>query len=208
MRVPFGKLGTLFRGVVSPPGVTGILLCLFVVLPVRIGQADPAVFVPTATAPDVPARTAPPAVGAGHLPPSWDLDGTYLWLGPVGAAGHLAGQWDSAFGVDASVVRVREHERLGAIGGSFGAARWTSHDGGRLWLDLLVGTPIAGHMVGVSAGPLVELNATHHAQVGGAVGVWGFAWITPYAKVGTAGDLGAFVELGIHVALPVIRARH
>jgi hypothetical protein len=174
----------------------------------RTGQADPAAFVPTTTTPDVPARTTPPAVSDHPLPPSWDLDGTYLWLGPVGAAGRLDGRWDSAFGGDATVVRVREHARLGVIGGSFGATRWTSRDGGQLWLDALLGTPLAGGMIGVSAGPIVELDTTHHTQVGGSIGVWGFAWITPFAKVGAVGDLGTFVELGIHVALPVLRARH
>ncbi len=56
------------------------------------GPAEPT------TAPDPPPRAAQPAVGPSSLPPSWDLDGLYVWLGPLGAAGRLDGDWDSAFG--------------------------------------------------------------------------------------------------------------
>ena len=144
---------------------------------------------------------------ASPLPPSWDLDGTYLWLGPVGAASYVASQWDSTVGADATLVRVREHAPLGAIGATFGASRWTARGGGRLWLDAVAGTEIAGHMVGVTAGPILELSDLAHPRAGGSVGVWGFFGIAPFARVGVVQGLGGFAEVGLHITLPVIRRR-
>ena len=60
------------------------LMGLLAVIP--SASADPT----TKTTPDAPAREAAPVVPATHFRPSWDLDGVYLWLGPVGAAGRLA----------------------------------------------------------------------------------------------------------------------
>jgi hypothetical protein len=168
-------------------------------------MADPVSSIP----PDPPPSTAPSP--APVLRPSWDLDGTYLWLGPTGAAswagahGMTDAGWDSTFGADATIVRVREHELLGAIGGSLGASRWTVRGGGRIWVDALAGTPLLGHMIGASAGPLVELSDTAHPRFGGSIGVWGFLGVTPFARVGVVDSLGTFAEIGVHIALPVIR---
>ena len=139
------------------------------------------------------------------LRPSWDLDGLYLWLGPTGAASHIDATWDSTFGAHAAVLRIRERESIGAIGGAAGATLWTEREGGRVWLDLVVGTRLAGKMVGVTAGPIVELADLAHPRIGASVGVWGFLGITPFARVGTVHELGAFAEIGIHIALPVLR---
>lgn len=160
-----------------------------------------------AVSPDLPARTRPPAVGPSSLPPSWDLDGLYVWIGPVGAAGRLDGAWDSAFGADLAVVRVREAAALGAAGLAAGAARWAARGGGRIWLDALAGTRLGGRMYGATLGPVVELAELSHPRVGGAIGLWAFFGPTPYARVGVVGDGAAFVELGIHLALPAIRWR-
>jgi hypothetical protein len=131
----------------------------------------------------------------------------YLWLGPTGSAGWIGSGWDSIFGADMTLVRVREREALGTIGGTLGAARWTERGGGRAWLDVLAGTPALGHMFGVSAGPLIEMNDIRHTAIGGSVGLWAFVGITPYARVGAVDGLGKFVEVGVHIALPVLRRR-
>lgn len=162
---------------------------------------------PVAIAPDPPSRPQQQLAFARPLAPAWDLDGLYLWLGPTGAAGFMTSSWDSVIGGDATVVRIREHETLGAIGGSLGAARWTARDGGRVWLDAIAGTPAFGRMFGVSAGPVVELADLRHPKLGGSIGVWGFIGVTPYARVGVVAELGAFAEVGVHIALPVIRRR-
>jgi hypothetical protein len=169
-----------------------------VVLGVGSAVADPVAAIPTD--PVAPGTPAPPPV----LRPSWDLDGTYLWLGPTGAASWLDG-WDSTFGGVGAVVRVRERELVGTIGGAFGASRWTAHGGGRLWLETLVGTRVMGHMVGLSGGPILELAETTPPRFGGSVGLWAFAGLTPYVRVGVVESAGTFAEIGIHLVLPVIR---
>jgi hypothetical protein len=158
----------------------------------RIAAADP-------SAP--PPLTVPPASFA----PSWDLDGTYLWLGPLGAASRIDARWDSTFGGDAAVVVVRERARLALIGGDLGASRWTARGGGRVWVDGLFGTYLLGHLTGISLGPIIELSDVTHPRPGGSFGVWGFAGITPFARVGSVANLGMFAEVGIHIALPVLR---
>lgn len=169
------------------------------------GEADPALDPVPPITPDPAPRRGALVVGPDHLPPTWDLDGTYLWLGPVGAASHVDGQWDSTFGVEAAVIVVREQAALGALGASVGASRWTARGGGRIWLDGVAGTRVFGRMLGASLGPIAELSELAHPRLGASVGVWGFAGITPFARAGAVTDLGMFLEIGIHVALPALR---
>lgn len=160
---------------------------------------------PSEAKPDRPARTAPPVIGTSQLRPGWDLDGTYLWLGPTGAAGRVDGAWDSLFGGHLAIVRVRERARLGALGGAFGASRWTERGGGRLWLDGLFGTRLGGRMIGASLGPTLEVSELTHPRPGAAVGLWIFLGVTPYVRIGVVDELGGFAEVGVHIALPVFR---
>ena len=158
------------------------------------------------TIPDPPPRRGPPAVGpSSGLRPSADLDGLYVWLGPVGAAGRIDAVWDSVFGADLTILRVREGAALGAVGASAGASLWTERDGGRIWLDGVAGARLGGRMYGASLGPLVELAALAHPRIGGSIGLWAFFGVTPYARAGMVQDLGTFVEIGLHLALPVLR---
>lgn len=157
-----------------------------------------------------PATIPPTTIATPALRPSWDLDGTYVWLGPVGAATwsdaagtNTGSAWDSAFGADLAIVRVRERNTIGALGVSTGANRSTRDDG-RLWLDAVIGTAIAGHMVGVSAGPILGLSANHHPRLGASMRIWGFVGIAPYARLGVVGS-SAFLELGMQIPLPVLR---
>jgi hypothetical protein len=161
---------------------------------------------PVVVAPDVPPRSAPATAGGpSHLPPSWNLDGTYLWLAPTLTASYFESKWDSSVGGSAGVVRIREHEPLGLIGGTFGGSLWSANNGGRVWLDALAGTEIFGHMAGVSAGPILDLSEEAHPRAGGSVGVWAFAGVTVFARAGTFQGLGNFAEIGVHIALPVLR---
>lgn len=182
------------------PGLWWLIsACVFGIC-TKIAHAAP----PTHVDPDPPSRKNDVAP---VLPPSWDLDGLYVWLGPSGAASRIDGDWDSTIGGDLSVLRVRERELVGTVGASLGASRWTVRGGGRIWLDGILGTRVLGRMAGISAGPILELSELSHPRYGGSFGVWTFVGVTPYARVGTVTDLGGFVEVGIHIALPIVH-RH
>jgi hypothetical protein len=155
--------------------------------------------------PDAPARSQPAHVAPGRFRPSWDLDGTYLWLGPVGAASHLDARWDSTFGGEAAIGVVHEQAPLGVWGAALGVSRWTARGGTRIWLDSIAGTQVLGHMMGVSLGGIVELSELARPRIGGAVGLWGHVGIAPFARLGAVSELGMFAEVGVYVALPVLR---
>jgi hypothetical protein len=159
---------------------------------------------PVRIEPDAPARSGPAVVPPATFRPTWDLDGLYLWLGPVGAASHVDAKWDSTFGADAAFVSVHEAAALGLVGVNLGASRWTERGGGRIWLDGLVGTRWFGRMIGASLGPMVELSDLERPKLGASIGVWGYAGIAPFVRVGGVSDLGMFAELGVHLALPVL----
>jgi len=158
----------------------------------------------TATVPDAPARRVI-RVPAATASPSWDLDGFYVWLGPIGGASYVDAKWDSMFGGEAAVAVVRERASLALVAVDVGGNRWTARDGGRMWVDGLLGTRVLGRMMGASLGPLLEISQLARPRIGGSIGVWGFAGITPFARVGAITDLGIFAELGVHIALPVLR---
>lgn len=160
----------------------------------------------------VPATAgAEPAAGPRSSSPgaassSADLDGSYLWLGPGGGAARIEGVWHSSFGASITWVRVRERAWLGAVGANLGAARWTERDGGRLWLDGLIGSRrLVGALVGVSLGPVLELGELHHPEIGMSGTIWCFAGVVPYLRAGVIDAAGGFVEVGVQLSLPVTR---
>ena len=192
------QAGAQTRGCVVLAWSARNIACLIAVM--GVAAADPAATPVVDPPPAAQPVTVPPAT----FRPTWDLDGTYLWLGPVGAASHLDARWDSTFGADATLVVVRERAPLGLVGATLGASRWTARGGGRVWVDGLVGTHL-GRMMGVSLGPILELSELAHPRPGASVGVWCFAGITPFARFGAVSNLGMFAEIGIHIALPVLR---
>jgi hypothetical protein len=201
MRSDIVGRATLRRGFWSPLRATrcAVIVTTYAIS-ATIAYADS-----VAIDPDPLPRSGTPHVGPSGFRPSWDLDGFYIWLGPIGAASHVDADWDSTFGADLAIVRIRERSPLGAIGVDGGASLWTARDGGRVWLDMVVGTRLGGRMFGATAGPILELSELAHPRLGGSVGVWAFFGITPFARVGTVEDLGTFAEVGVHIALPVFR---
>lgn len=164
---------------------------------------------PVAISPDPPPARSIKSVGPSQFRPSWDRDGFYLWLGPIGAASVVfpesTADWDSTFGGDLAMVWIRERNRLAAIGLDLGGSLWTARGGGRVWSDVIVGTMLGERMYGVSFGPIVELHELQHPRFGASIGVWAFFGVTPFARVGVVDELGAFVDIGVHIALPVFR---
>lgn len=149
----------------------------------------------------------PPVPAAEPVPRSVaDLDGVTVWLGPTGGAVHVDGAWDSAWGGGVQVLRIRERAALGVAGVWLGGVHYATRDGGRIWLEGVAGTRrLGGRMIGVAAGPALELGAARHPRVGGAVTAWWFAGITPYARAGALSQTGGFVELGVAISLPAWR---
>lgn len=185
-----------------------VVLCALVVALGLNAKAEP---LRPATAPAVRPDPWQPPPPQPTFRPSWDLDGTYVWLGPLAAATWSASMdsrsdraaWDSAFGAELSIVRVRERQPVGELGGSVGATRSTQR-GGRVWADAILGTAVRGLRIGASAGPFIQFSDESRPQLGASIRIWGYAGIAPYARLGFA-ESASFVELGVHIPLPVFR---
>ncbi len=155
---------------------------------------------PAARADDAPAPPAP------VLRSTADLDGTYVWLGPSGAAVRVDGGWFSSWGGGLQVVRIRERARLGVVGAWLSGVHYAGRDGGRIALEGVVGTRrLLGPMLGLGLGPAIELGDRHHPRLGGQASAWLYAGISPYLRLGVVADTGAYLELGVQVSLPVRR---
>lgn len=156
---------------------------------------------PTSASADEPAPVPAPRLRA-----SSDLDGLYVWLGPAGAAARVEGRWLSSWGGSLQVVRVRERAPVGVAGAWLSASHYAGRDGGRIALEGVIGTRrLLGPMLGVGAGPVIELGDLHHPRPGFEASAWIFAGITPYVRVGWVAETGGLVELGAQLSLPVRR---
>jgi hypothetical protein len=148
----------------------------------------------------------PPPQVPHRLRTTDNLDADRLFLGPVGGAIAIDGAWDGAVGAELAWLRIREHQALAAAGVAFGGARYAARDGGQLWLEGLVGTRrVTGLLIGVTAGPALELGALEHPRLGATASAWLFAGISPFVRIGAIDGAGAFVELGLALELPVWR---
>ena len=128
-----------------------------------------------------------------------------MWLGITGAATRDEAGWDSVFGLEAAVLRVRERSRLAVLGVGLGGARLAETERWRLALDALVGTRIGRAVVGLAVGPTLDLDRRAHPELGATVMAWAFVGVTPYARVGVLGDGTRFVDLGVQLSLPIAR---
>jgi hypothetical protein len=153
-----------------------------------------------------PSTTRAESPAAAALATSADLDGVYLTLGPVGAAVHQDGDWDASFGGELSLVRVTERAPVAAAGVLFGGGRFARRDGGRLWVEALAGTRrLADLPLGLSGGPVVDLDDGRGPRWGGQATLWAYLGIMPYARVSTLQRLGTSVEVGLRLPLPALR---
>ncbi|HVV83152.1 MAG TPA: hypothetical protein VHE35_08725 [Kofleriaceae bacterium] len=191
------------RGLHRGPAITLGLLTLVCAVPGSPGEGPGPGLGPTRAYADEPTATPAPD---RHFRSTADLDGTYLWLGPSGAAARIDGGWYSSWGGGLQLLRVREHARLGVVGGWLSGIHYAGRDGGRVALEAVVGTRrLFGPVVGLSAGPVLELGERHHPWAGAQASAWLWAGISPYVRVGTVQDAGGYVELGVQVSLPAHR---
>jgi hypothetical protein len=175
----------------------------------RAPQAIAALMTVVLTAPSAAADDTIPAQPEPALRYTGDLDGDYVILGPIGGAVQIEDAWDGAFGAGLGWLRVRERRALSAAGATLSASRYSERDGGRLALEVVAGTRripgLGGVLVGISAGPALELGTVQHPRAGVTGAAWLFAGVVPYVRAGTFDEAGAFVEVGLALALPVAR---
>jgi len=134
------------------------------------------------------------------------MDGSYVALGPLGAATRVQDAWDGGFGAAVALYRVREHRRISAIGLEFGGMRFAEREGGRLWADALVATRRPFDLaIGVSVGGVAEVHDVSPPSWGAHAGLWVFAGVIPYVRIGTVERSGVFIDFGLKIALPAFR---
>jgi hypothetical protein len=141
-----------------------------------------------------------------RLPFTANLDGHYIWLGVSGAATRDDGTWDSVFGMELTVLRVRESAVLGVVGVGLAGSRIATDERWRVTLEAVVGTRLAGRTTaGLAIGPTVDLAELAHPEYGISARAWVFVGITPYVRVGVMADGSKYVDLGAQLSLPIAR---
>jgi hypothetical protein len=130
----------------------------------------------------------------------------FVAVAAIGSAVRVEGSWDDAWGGELGVGQMRGSEGLAAWAASVGLVGFTARSGGRLWGELSVGTRWpTGYLVGIGAGPAVELDRLRTPRWGGQVTVWAFAGVVPYVRVGALDPGGVYVDLGLRIAFPAVR---
>ncbi len=148
----------------------------------------------------------PTGASAQSMRSTADLDGIYLAVGPIAAVVRGTDGWDGAFGGELTLVRVAERRPVAAWALNLGGARFGTRNAGRLWLEGMVGTRrLVGVVVGVAAGPTVEVDEQIPPRAGIQGSVWLYAGVLPYLRVGAVRNGGRFVEIGLKLSLPAVR---
>lgn len=146
-----------------------------------------------------------PANPPGLLPELSDLDGHYLWLGPVGSVVHSQGSVDTAFGGLVAVVQVRETRVLASRGLVLGAAHQSSADLGDVWVEGLAGTRrLLPLHAGVTLGAGLQFAEFAHPVPLATASLWTFMGPMVFVRATATADswqLGA----GLALMLPARR---
>jgi hypothetical protein len=135
-------------------------------------------------------------------------DGYFVGLGPVAALVRQDGGLEGGFGGELVLARVRWASDLTALGASAGGVDYATRDGGRLWLEMLVGSrrPF-GAPAGLALGVTAEVDPARAPRPGWQATLWVHAGVVPYLRVGGVERSGVFAEAGIQIVLPVLRWR-
>jgi hypothetical protein len=131
------------------------------------------------------------------------LDGMWLTAGPIAGAVHLDDTWNSAVGAELSVVRVRESDRVSALGLTLGFVTFDEREGSRVSAELQAGMDVYGIGWGLSAGVAGEFDQVIPPRLGAQGTLWLFAGIVPYVRAGVLEETGAFVETGVMIKIPL-----
>jgi len=124
----------------------------------------------------------------------------------LGSAVRVEGEWDSGFGGEIAFGSLTERRALAAWAASVDFVAYSERSGGRAAIELAAGTRWpSGLLVGVAAGPVLEVDDLRRPRAGGQASIWLFAGVVPYARVGAVERGGAFVDIGLRIPLPVGR---
>jgi hypothetical protein len=138
--------------------------------------------------------------------PREPLPDHFAGVAAVGSAVRLEGAWDRAFGAEVGIGRLGEERGLSMWALSGGVLGFSRRSGGRAWTEGMIGTRWpAGIPLGLGAGPAVELDDLRRPRWGGQVTLWALAGVMPYLRLGAVQQGGAFVDLGVRIAFPVVR---
>jgi hypothetical protein len=132
----------------------------------------------------------------------------FVAVAAVGGATRVEGDWDSAFGGEVAVGSLAAGARPALAGWavSAGAVGFAERTGARLWGELNVASRWpGGWMVGLGAGPAVDLDQEREARAGGQATLWAWLAVIPYVRVGALEHEGEFVELGVRLPFPTVR---
>ena len=179
--------------------------CGFIVLSVAALLCAPATRVPALAGTRQGATgatgTASPESSSSSSAPSH-----FLAFSLLGSAIRAEGEWDSGFGGGITVGALRDCCALGAWAAAVGFLAFSERSGGRASAEVAVGTRWpTGVLVGLSGGPLLELDELRKPRAGGQISLWVFAGVVPYVRVGTVEKSGLFVDIGVGIHLPAGR---
>lgn len=160
---------------------------------------------PAAPAAAQPAPSLPPTSAPTQLRPLHDLDGTYLWLGPIAALSFDRGMLDGEFGGMLALTRVREHDALATTGLTLAATRRAATEVGIVALEGIAGVR-PGHAphLGVTVGPALQFQATAHPRLAATASLWTMVGPTLFLR-GLATADGVEVSAGLAILLPARR---
>lgn len=156
-----------------------------------------------------PSGALPARADSGRVhPPAGQAESPshFLALTVLGSAVRAEGEWDSGFGGEIAVGALRDQAALAAWAAGIDFVAYSERSGGRITLEGALGTRWpAGVLVGVSGGPVIELDDFRRPRAGGQLSLWIFAGVVPYVRAGTVENSGFFVDLGLRIPLPVWR---
>lgn len=152
-----------------------------------------------------PSPSLPPTSAPSQLRPLRDLDGVYLWLGPIAALSIDREDLDGEFGGMVAVTRVREREALATTGIALSATRRAATEVGIVAAEGIAGVR-PGHAphVGLSVGPAVQFQPTSHARLAATASLWTMVGPTIFVR-GLATSDGLELSAGLAILLPARR---
>jgi hypothetical protein len=131
-------------------------------------------------------------------------DEIVVWIGPELSAVRLDEGWDTGVG-GVLAVGLRRPRRLAILAGEVHGISLADRGGGRLGGAASVGLRTGfGPIVGLSVGPVVEVDAVRPPRWGGEATGWIVAGLGAFVRVAALDQIGRSLEIGLAVPLPTL----